>query len=303
MGKTARGKSDYLGGDGRMTAGNAKRRPRRASGVPATERQLRGRLSSASRNDLRPTTIQDLLTDPTDRVRATIAANESVSVAVVLAQLRDDKSPQVRASLVTRSDSPRKELQAAAIDEAPEVRVAVATNVLTPTVLTGDELWVLANDDHVPTREALAALDSIPADIAAHLGEDSMASVRMQTVKTHAGRVRLNPLRLAQWVGLMGPEAAVKSWGLPPRPSWPRIVSHREPGAPVLAQIAILAKGSALINAMMESPDPTVRAAVLFNTRVRDAERQSVAAHDKHPAVRAAAIRSQQLRTRTGAYA
>ncbi|NQU38020.1 MAG: hypothetical protein HQ526_10560, partial [Actinobacteria bacterium] len=271
MGTPSIERSNYARGEGRMASGNAKRRPRRASGVPATERQLRGRLSSAGRNDLRATTIQDLLTDPTDRVRATIAANESVSVTVVLAELRDDRSPQVRASLVTRSDSPRKELQAAAIDQAPEVRAAVATNALTPAALTWEELWVLANDDHVPTREALAALESIPADIATHLAEDTMASVRMQTVKTHAGRVRLNPLRLAQWVGLIGPEAAVKGWGLPPRPSWPRIVSHSKPGAPVLSQIAILAKGSDLINGMVESPDPTVRAAVLFNTRVRDA--------------------------------
>jgi len=240
--------------------------------------------------------------DPSQEVRAAIAGNENVAANRVVDELAADPSPMVRASIAARADMPQAVLQAAADDPEPLVRKSVAANVRAGRALTNAQLWSLANDLHTPIRISLAELPDLSPNIVLHLAGDESQAVRMTAARRHSLRVGLSPLLLAQFVGLMGSDEAMKAWGLPPRSDWKRIVAHSPPGVPVVALIAILTRGD-LVNTLLESADPVARAAVLFNVRVRDTQRQKAMATDPDPSVRAAAQRSQQLRTRTGFYA
>ncbi len=240
--------------------------------------------------------------DPTQEVRAAIAANENIAAICIVSGLDADPSPLVRASIARREDMPRAVLQAAANDPNPLVRESVAMNSRAGRALTNAQLWALAADLHVPTRLALGKLPDLPPKVVLHLADDESSDVRMTVARHHATRIPLRPLLLAQFVGLMGPDDAIKAWALPPRSDWTRIVAYAQPGAPIVALIAILTRGD-LVNTLLGSDNPSVRAAVLFNVRVRDYQRQAAVENDPDESVKAAALRSQQLRTSARFYA
>lgn len=282
---------------------NAQRRRRYAAQPSALSPDTsRRRIGTARRADLRPATITKLIHDPDQEVRATVAANENVAANRIVLDLAADSSPLVRASVAQRTDLPPGVLQAAADDPAPMVRQSVATNVRTGRALSNGQLWALANDSHTPTRVALAARVDLPPTVVEHLAEDHSQTVQLTIARYHGARIRLNPLLLAQFAGLAGADDAMKAWGLPPRSDWRRLVACAQPNAPLVALIAVLARGP-LVNTLVSSADPVVRAAVLFNSRVSDTQRQNAMADDPDESVKAAAHRSQQLRSRVGAYA